>query len=83
MKKKILFTACCLLFASYTSYAQMYQQKMATFLNLLDNYYVEEANIDSLVEIGMKEILKKLDPHSVYMNAEEIKKANEPLRRKF
>lgn len=61
----------------------MYQQKMATFLNLLDNYYVQDPNIDSLVEIGITEILKKLDPHSVYMNAEEIKKANEPLEGNF
>ncbi|MFN8282951.1 MAG: S41 family peptidase [Chitinophagales bacterium] len=56
---------------------------MATFLNLLDNYYVEDPNVDSLVEIGITEILKKLDPHSVYMNAEEIKKANEPLEGNF
>lgn len=83
MKKKILFTAFYVLFTAYGSYAQMYQQKMATFLNLLDNYYVEEPNIDSLVEIGITEILKKLDPHSVYMNAEEIKKANEPLEGNF
>lgn len=81
--KKILFTAYCILFTIYCSQAQMYQQKMATFLNLLDNYYVEDANVDSLVEIGITEILKKLDPHSVYMNAEEIKKANEPLEGNF
>lgn len=83
MKKKILFTAYCILFTAYFSQAQMYQQKMATFLNLLDNYYVTDANIDSLVEIGITEMLKKLDPHSVYMNAEEIKKANEPLEGNF
>lgn len=83
MKKKILFTASCILFTAYFSQAQMYQQKMATFLNLLDNYYVTDANIDSLVEIGITEMLKKLDPHSVYMNAEEIKKANEPLEGNF
>lgn len=83
MIKKLLLTTYCILFTAYFSHAQMYQQKMATFLNLLDNYYVEETNVDSLVEIGMKEILKKLDPHSVYMNAEEIKKANEPLEGNF
>lgn len=81
--KKILFTAYCFLFTAYCSQAQMYQQKMGTFLNLLDNYYVEDAHIDSLVEIGITEMLKKLDPHSVYMNAEEIKKANEPLEGNF
>ena len=83
MKKKILLTAYCLLFTAYCSQAQMYQQKMATFLNLLDNYYVQETNIDSLVELGIVEILKQLDPHSVYMNAVEIKKANEPLEGNF
>ncbi|MCC6582440.1 MAG: S41 family peptidase [Chitinophagales bacterium] len=81
--KKILFTAYCILFSVFASQAQMYQQKMATFLNLLDNYYVQDANIDSLVEIGITEMLKQLDPHSVYMNAEEIKKANEPLEGNF
>ena len=83
MAKKLILTTYCILFTAYFSHAQMYQQKMATFLNLIDNYYVEETNVDSLVEIGMKEILKKLDPHSVYMNAEEIKKANEPLEGNF
>ncbi|HNF48278.1 MAG TPA: S41 family peptidase [Chitinophagales bacterium] len=63
--------------------AQMYQQKMGTFLNLLDNYYVEDVNVDSLVEIGIREILKSLDPHSVYMDATETKKANEPLEGNF
>lgn len=81
--KKILITTFCILFTAYFAQAQMYQQKMATFLNLIDNYYVEDADVDSLIEIGITEILKKLDPHSVYMNAEEIKKANEPLEGNF
>ncbi len=83
MKKIIPLITCYFLLTTYNLQAQMYQQKMATFLNLLDNYYVEDPKIDSLVEIGITEILKKLDPHSVYMNAEEIKKANEPLEGNF
>ncbi|HRG36778.1 MAG TPA: S41 family peptidase, partial [Chitinophagales bacterium] len=81
--RKLILTVNCLLFTAYFSQAQMYQQKMATFLNLIDNYYVQSANIDSLVEIGITEMLKHLDPHSVYMNATEIKKANEPLEGNF
>ena len=81
--KKLFITLYCLLLTAYFSQAQMYQQKMATFLNLLDNYYVQETNIDSLVEYGIVQMLKQLDPHSVYMNAEEIKKANEPLEGNF
>lgn len=75
----------CLLLSGFmlSANAQMYQQKMGTFLNLLDNYYVEDVKMDSLVEIGITEILKHLDPHSVYMDAEEIKKANEPLEGNF
>jgi carboxyl-terminal processing protease len=83
MKKIIAVTAFYLLLTTHNLHAQMYQQKMATFLNLLDNYYVEDPKVDSLVEIGITEILKKLDPHSVYMNADEIKKANEPLEGNF
>ncbi|MCC6516767.1 MAG: hypothetical protein IT275_10480, partial [Chitinophagales bacterium] len=64
--RKLILTVNCLLFTAYFSQAQMYQQKMATFLNLIDNYYVQSANIDSLVEIGITEMLKHLDPHSVY-----------------
>ncbi|MDB5227604.1 MAG: carboxy-terminal processing protease precursor [Bacteroidota bacterium] len=83
MKKILLFIAFSGLFCHSRLQAQMYQQKMATFLNLLDNYYVEDPRVDSLVEIGITEILKKLDPHSVYMNADEIKRANEPLEGNF
>lgn len=83
MKKILSLTVLFLFLFHGRSDAQMYQQKMATFLNLLDNYYVEDPNIDSLVEIGITEMLKRLDPHSVYMNAEEIKKANEPLEGNF
>lgn len=83
MTKKVLILVYCLLSATYHAQAQMYQQKMGSFLNIIDNYYVEKPQMDSLVETGIKEILKQLDPHSVYMNAEEIKKANEPLEGNF
>ena len=81
--KKILLIISTVCFLQTLVQAQMYQQKMATFLNLIDNYYVEDANVDSLVEIGITAMLKKLDPHSVYMNVDEIKKANEPLEGNF
>ena len=83
MKQKLLIIVCILLCTANLSQAQMYQQKMGSFLNLLENFYVEKPGMDSLVETGIKEILKQLDPHSVYMNADEIKKANEPLEGNF
>lgn len=56
---------------------------MSVFLNLLENYYVEKINMDSIVEIGITHMLKQLDPHSVYYSKEEYKKANEPLEGNF
>ncbi len=83
MIKKIAIAFFCLYLFGSVAQAQMYQQKMSTFLNTIDNYYVQDVNLDSLVEIGMIHMLKQLDPHSVYMNADEIKKANEPLEGNF
>ncbi|MCO5232438.1 MAG: S41 family peptidase [Chitinophagales bacterium] len=56
---------------------------MSYFLKLLQSQYVEEVNMDSIVEIGITNILEHLDPHSVYMNKEDLKKANEPLEGNF
>jgi carboxyl-terminal processing protease len=81
--KKSLYLFIYLLVISIATQAQTHQQKMAVFLNLLDNYYVEDINTDSLVEIGIKHMLKQLDPHSVYFSKEEFKKTNEPLEGNF
>jgi carboxyl-terminal processing protease len=83
MKKDYLFLALLSLLAVVPAKAQTYQQKMATFLNLLDNYYVSPVDMDSMVEVGIVNILKQLDPHSVYMNSDEFKKNNEPLEGNF
>lgn len=81
--KKSLYLFIYLLVISIATQAQTHQQKMAVFLNLLDNYYVEDINTDSLVEVGIKHMLKQLDPHSVYFSKEEFKKTNEPLEGNF
>jgi carboxyl-terminal processing protease len=81
--KKALYLYIYLFIISITAQAQTHQQKMAVFLNLLDNYYVEDINTDSLVEVGIKHMLKQLDPHSVYFSKEEYKKTNEPLEGNF
>lgn len=50
---------------------------------IIDNYYVESVNTDSIAEEGIKAMLKTLDPHSAYSNAEETQALNEPLEGKF
>jgi carboxyl-terminal processing protease len=81
--KKLLLLISGLYLAIAPLSAQDAIQKMTYFLKLLQSQYVDEVNLDSMVEIGIKEILAQMDPHSVYMNPEELKKANEPLEGSF
>lgn len=77
------FLSLAIIFSVFVSFAQTYQSKMSSFLNLVDNYYVEKVNMDSIVEVGIKSMLKGLDPHSIYYSADEYKKTNEPLEGNF
>ncbi|MCB0513918.1 MAG: hypothetical protein KDC60_05775, partial [Bacteroidetes bacterium] len=57
------FLSLAIIFSVFVSFAQTYQSKMSSFLNLVDNYYVEKVNMDSIVEVGIKSMLIGLDPH--------------------
>lgn len=57
--------------------------KFAKFLDYLENYYVDSINSDKIVEEAIVESLLKLDPHSTYIPAEELKKMQEPLQGNF
>lgn len=54
-------------------------QKFASLLQLINYYYVDSTNQAELTEQAIVAMLKDLDPHSVYISKEEVKKANEPL----
>ncbi|MDR1345794.1 MAG: S41 family peptidase [Bacteroidales bacterium] len=64
---------------NYSTYAR----KMAQLLDLINLYYVDTVNFDKLTEAGIVEVLKELDPHSVYISPEEVAAANEPLQGGF
>ncbi len=57
--------------------------KIGRTLNLVDAYYVDSVDIDKLSEKAIVEILKNLDPHSVYISAKDVKEMNEPLNGNF
>ena len=52
-------------------------------LNYIDKYYVEEIGIDTLTKEFIPEVMAKLDPHSAYIPAEDVLKANENLQGSF
>ena len=47
------------------------------------NLYVDSVDEAKLVEDGIRGMLEKLDPHSSYLTAKEVKEANEPLQGNF
>lgn len=57
--------------------------KMAYILSLINAQYVDKVDMDSLEDEAIRSFLADLDPHSVYMTAEEIKKENEGLQGNF
>ncbi len=61
------------------SKGQMNSQKLATTLYLIENFYVDTANIEKVTEDAIIAALKELDPHSAYISKKDVEKANEPL----
>jgi carboxyl-terminal processing protease len=57
--------------------------KLNDILNIIESYYVDSVNRNDLVETAIPAILKKLDPHSVYIPAKDLARANEPLQGNF
>ncbi len=57
--------------------------KIGRTLGLIDAFYVDSADLNKLAEKAIIEILKNLDPHSVYISAKDVKEMNEPLNGNF
>jgi carboxyl-terminal processing protease len=83
---KMFFLALACLFALAAtaqnqpqSKGQMNAQKLATTLYLIENFYVDTANMDKVTEDAIVAALKELDPHSAYISKKDVEKANEPL----
>lgn len=58
-------------------------QKLGYTEALINGYYVDSVNEDSLVTEAIVAMLKTLDPHSSYSTPEETKELNQPLEGKF
>jgi len=57
--------------------------KLNSILNIIESNYVDSVNRNELVETAIPAMLKKLDPHSVYIPAKDLARANEPLQGNF
>jgi carboxyl-terminal processing protease len=57
--------------------------KLGNIVNIIEANYVDSVNRLSLEEAAIPVMLKKLDPHSIYIPARDLKRANEPLEGNF
>ncbi len=85
MKKLHLIT---FILCSCFAFSQNDTLRIATAKNnqtlaLINYFYTDTANIEQISEKGIEAMLKELDPHSVFISKEEVKKMNEPLEGNF
>jgi len=80
IKNKIFALILFVLAGNIKVYAQsLNTQKIDAVFQMLSYAYVDTVNEKKLTEDAIRAILKDLDPHSVYIPAEDLKDANEYL----
>ncbi|MDL2309259.1 S41 family peptidase [Bacteroidales bacterium OttesenSCG-928-C03] len=78
----IFLTINSALFAQNPSYS-LNNTKMNQLLRSINELYVDTVNFETLVESGITNILKELDPHSAYIPKKDVQQMNEPLQGAF
>jgi carboxyl-terminal processing protease len=58
-------------------------EKVEALFYFLENFYVEDVNLQDAAENALKAVLKELDPHSYYMSPKEVKESEEQLGGNF
>lgn len=57
--------------------------KLNALLHIVEDQYVDTVNIGQLVEEAMPQILAELDPHSIYIPAQNVEEVNSELEGSF
>lgn len=58
-------------------------KRLNQVFQMIDENYVDTPDMDSLSEVAISAMLKDLDPHSLYIPARDVQKANEGLQGNF
>ncbi len=62
---------------------QVSKQKLERLVDFIAGEYVDEVNLDSIVDLTVNSILEKLDPHSTYIPSSESQSVAESMRGDF
>ncbi len=57
--------------------------KLTYTLSLIENNYIDSVSMDSIYEKVIPQVIKELDPHSMYIPASSLQQVNEPLDGEF
>lgn len=68
---------------SFLSPASNSFNKLTDVINFIQQEYVDTVRQKDLVDTGIEEMLRHLDPHSAYIPAEDLQANNEPLEGNF
>nr|WP_231909930.1 S41 family peptidase [Capnocytophaga haemolytica] len=60
-----------------------YKAKLSKLIDYIENEYVDKVNTDSIVDLTVNGILRKLDPHSTYISKQDIQGVAETMSGKF
>lgn len=58
-------------------------RKFREVLNLTSRYYVDNIDTQKLTESAIKGMLEELDPHSIYISSDQLKRVNEEFQGSF
>lgn len=67
----------------FTTRLDLREQKLHTMLEMIEEQYVDEVDMDSLLEQLYPKLLSLLDPHSAYIPASELQAVTEDLEGSF
>lgn len=67
----------------YLNIINLSTNKVGDLLHIVDEMYVDSVNVDEMVEKVMPQVLKELDPHSMYIPAKDLEDTNAELKGSF
>ncbi len=59
------------------------EQKIRQIINYIDYEYVDDVNTDSLLDLTIKDMLHRLDPHSTYIAQQDVQVTDESIQGHF
>ncbi|MBR2359399.1 MAG: S41 family peptidase [Bacteroidaceae bacterium] len=71
------------LLTPYLNIINVSTNKVGDLFHIVDRMYVDSVNVDDMVEEVMPQVLKELDPHSMYIPAKDLEETNAELKGSF